>query len=261
MKRSIRLPLPLELNGRPSELLYRLTLLSVIILRIAQPCQAAPGDLDLSFGSSGKVITDFFNNEDGAYAIAIQSDGKIVVAGYSRTPPSYHSDFAMARYNSDGSLDLSFGSGGKVVTDFGGKDDVAYAVAIQGDGKIVAVGSAEVGFYPTFGLVRYNIDGSFDSTFGTGGKIVTGIGSSFAVASALVIQVDGKIVVVGRAEGYFAAIARYNPDGTLDATFGDEGKVLTHLTTYWDSARAIGIQTDGKIVAAGVGGAYPPDLY
>jgi uncharacterized delta-60 repeat protein len=209
------------------------------------------GSLDASFGSGGRVSTDF-GGWDYAYAVAIQSDGKIVVAGYA--PVGGNNNFALARYNSDGSLDTSFGSGGMVTTDFGSENDRASAVAIQRDGKIVAAGFAMVGGYPDFALARYNSDGTLDASFGNGGKVTTGFGSGNDFASALAIQSDGKIVVAGNAvvsdyPGF--ALARYNSDGMLDDEFGNGGKVTTYFESGRAAANAVAIQSDGQIVAAG----------
>jgi uncharacterized delta-60 repeat protein len=163
-------------------------------------------------------------------------------------------------------LDLAFGNGGRVitnvsgryairlngrhwgavVTDFSGGSDAAWAVAIQPDGKIVAAGVANGGF----ALARYSQDGSLESQFGTGGKLTVDFGSDDKV-SALALQPDGKIVAVGSADRLDFAIARVNGDGALDATFGNEGTVITDFNDNNDSALAVAIQPDGKIVAAG----------
>src|SRR5205823_5199649 len=132
----------------------------------------ADGSLDTTFGSGGTVTTNFGPGAtyDDADGVAIQSDGKIVVAGTCNRGGS-DNVFAVARYNADGSLDSTFGSGGTVTTDFGlgGSDDSAYAVALQPDGKIVAAGATYLGGVPgDFALARYNPDGTLDSTFGGG---------------------------------------------------------------------------------------------
>ncbi len=165
---------------------------------------AAPGDLDPSFGSSGKVTTDF-GGSDAASAVAIQTDGRIVAAGRSGS-----GDFALARYNVDGSLDPTFGSSGMVMTDFGGSD-AASAVAIQPDGRIVTAGRSGSG---DFALARYNADGSLDPSFGSGGKVTTDFGG-FDLALGVALQSDGKIVAAGQGGSSFDfALARYNADGS-----------------------------------------------
>lgn len=210
------------------------------------------GSLDTGFGSGGKVTTGFSNSNNVGNAIAMQKDGKIVVAGYSAAAaPAY--DFALARYNSDGSLDTGFGTGGKVTTDFGGGEDTGYSVAVQANGKIVVVGYSDSS-YPAvdFGLARYNSDGSLDTGFGTGGKVTTDFGGvDFGYSVAL--QTDGKIVVAGKAgEPNTFALARYNNNGSLDMSFGVGGKVTTEFGGVW-TAQSVVLQTDGMIVAAGYG--------
>ncbi len=214
------------------------------------------GSLDDTFSGGGRVTTNFGGDDDEAFGVAIQADGKIVVIGFSDANRDF--DFALARYNPDGSLDTSFGGDGKVLTDFGGSDDEAFGVAIQADGKIVVAGFSDVNGDFDFAIVRYNPDGSLDNTFGSGGKITTDFGGgSDDGAFALSIQTDGRIVAsgfsipgVGKTADF--AIARYNPDGSLDTTFGNGGGVLTDFNNHSDDVSfAIAIQTDGKIVAAG----------
>ncbi len=197
------------------------------------------GSLDPSFGNGGKVTTDF-GGDDAAFAVALQADGKIVVAGFS------FGQVALARYNSDGTLDPSFGSGGKVTTSFGDCDGSAYALSLQPDGKIIVAGVSCADFL----LVRYNPDGSLDSGFGSRGKVTTNFGALYlAVARALALQADGKIVAAG-VFGVDFALARYNPDGSLDPSFGNGGKVTTDFGGAAD-AFALALQQDGKIVATG----------
>jgi uncharacterized delta-60 repeat protein len=216
-----------------------------LVLAIANPAAAPPGDLDPTFDGDGKVTTDFLG-DDEALAVAIQGDGKIVAAGRSGG-----NDFALARYNADGALDTTFDTDGKVTTSMSESSDQARAVAIQGDGKIVAAGSARA----DFGLARYNADGSLDATFSGDGKVTTDFGFGFTDrASAVAVQGEGKIVAAGLAEvpGTFEfALARYNADGSLDATFDGDGLVTTDFAADFDEARGVAIQGDGKIVAAG----------
>ena len=208
------------------------------------------GSLDASFGKGGKVTTDFANNFDTASGAAIQSDGRIVVGGFA-VNPNTEFDFALVRYNSDGSLDTSFGKGGKVTTDFANSSDNAPSVAIQSDGKIIAIGRARTsstGF--DMALARYNIDGSLDESFGKGGKVTTDFGSAAEGGRSVAIQSDGRIVVAGYAinvdPGLDFALARYNIDGSLDVTFGSGGKLITDVTpNSEDAAQAVAIQSDG----------------
>jgi uncharacterized delta-60 repeat protein len=210
------------------------------------------GSLDATFGSDGKATTAIGSGDDKAYAVALQSDGKIVSAGASSNGTNW--DFALVRYNTDGSLDGSFGTGGKTTTDFAASNDYAYAVAIQSDGKIVAAGASSNGVNLDFAAVRYNADGSLDGSFGTGGKVTTAIGTGDEYANAVVIQSDDKIVAVGSSSNGsnldFAAV-RYHADGSLDGSFGTAGMVTTDFVSSDDYAYAAALQTDGKIVAAG----------
>jgi uncharacterized delta-60 repeat protein len=214
--------------------------------------------LDTTFGAGGLALTHFgsFSN-DQAQAVAIQSDGKIVIVGSTANPGT---DFGVIRYNADGSLDTSFGKGGKVSTDFAGGMDVARAVVIQADGKIVVVGSAFAGSTTgtDFGVVRYNADGSLDTTFGNGGKVTTSFTSNlFDSAQSVVLQSDGRILVGGYSRGAGTnmddfAVVRYNTDGSLDTSFGTGGKVTTNFGAgATDDAYAMALQSDGRIVLAG----------
>ncbi|MGI8849886.1 MAG: hypothetical protein ACR2HT_06930, partial [Pyrinomonadaceae bacterium] len=210
------------------------------------------GSLDNSFGTGGKVITNINNSANIAYAMALQPDGKVVAAGFSGDS---NRDFALARYNTDGTLDNSFGTGGSVTTSIGSGNDEAYAVAIQSDGRIVAAGySFERRF--DFALARYNTDGLLDTSFATGGKAITSFGRSGGFAYAMAVQSNGKIIVAGRTtynNGAYSefALVRYNPNGSLDSSFGRGGKVTTVIGNGSSVVRAVAIQPDGKIVAAG----------
>ncbi|MBP8651596.1 MAG: InlB B-repeat-containing protein, partial [Deltaproteobacteria bacterium] len=149
---------------------------------------------DIDFGEGGIVTTPLGEDtQDEARALAIQADGKIVVAGRSSSGADY--DFAVVRYDDDGSLDTTFGAGGIVITPVG-INDVFYALAIQADGKIVAAGCSRDGADDDFAVVRYNDDGSLDTTFGAGGIVITPVGIN-DVFYALAIQADGKIVAAG----------------------------------------------------------------
>ena len=215
--------------------------------------KAAAGDLDPAFGSGGKVTTDFFLMSDEAFAVAIQSDGKIVAAG-STIKPGTGRDFALARYLPNGTLDNTFGMGGKVTTDFFGNFDQIEAIAIQSDGKIVAAGLAITGTFFDFALARYNTDGSLDITFDGDGKVTTNFFGFSDEIMGIAIQCDGKIVVAGRAfDGTIdnIALARYNSDGGLDTTFDGDGKVTTNFSGFSAEASSVALQTDGKIVVAG----------
>ena len=183
--------------------------------------------------------------------MAVQSDGKIVVGGAAG------GDFALARYNADGSLDRTFSGDGKQTIDLGAGNDAASDVAIQADGKVVAVGPSG----GDFALARLRPDGSLDATFSGDGEQGTDFGGDDEGA-AVALQADGRIVAAGTSirpdsGGYNGdfALARYNPDGSLDTSFANGGKQTTEFN--WDeTARALAIQADGSIVVAG-GQAYP----
>jgi trimeric autotransporter adhesin len=154
------------------------------------------GTDDTSFGVNGITTTDMGTAYDYSKAIAIQADGKVIIAGNVFNSTSSY-DFAIARYNNDGSLDTSFGNAGKVIT-LGTSADYAEAIAIQVDGKIIVSGTASDSQGINFASIRYNSDGSLDTTFGHQGKVRTSVNSS-SYGYATAIQTDGKIVVSGDA--------------------------------------------------------------
>src|SRR2546427_8627595 len=149
-------------------------LLSTAVLALPLAARANPGDLDPSFGTGGQVITPFSSGYDGASAIVVQPDGKVVAAGHAFNAGS--TTFALVRYNADGSLDGNFGTGGKVTTAIGTASGGA-ALVVQPNGKLVAAGYTFTGSRTQFALVRYLATGSLDTSFGTGGKVATPIGS------------------------------------------------------------------------------------
>ena len=235
-----------------------------------QAAQAAAGDLDPTFGTGGMVTTDINRSTDIAQAVAVQADGKLVVVGQTYKNNDFsNEDFVVTRYNTDGTLDTTFGRGGKVRTDFPGLAAVPSAVVIQPDGKIVVAGGAFplFTFLGNFEVVRYNSNGSLDTSFGNGG-IVTTTFPEGSYASAVALQSDGKIIaagtvfvefVIGEPSDTDFALARYNSDGTPDATFGNGGQVSTDFVSMEDDAFSVLIQPDGKIVA--VGSANDPATY
>jgi uncharacterized delta-60 repeat protein len=219
------------------------------------------GTIDKTFGQGGRVITDFGMTES-ASSVAIQPDGKIVVAGGTYPGFPFLGFYALARYNPDGSLDTTFGSGGLVITSFNSEGAFVSALALQPDGKILAAGTKYINFTSDdssdtdFGIARYNSDGSLDTTFGIGGEIATDFNQKNDDAFAIILQPDGKIIAAGDATSPITfidfALARYLADGSLDTTFGTAGRVETDFGgKNLDQARAIVLQADGKIVAAG----------
>jgi len=247
---------------------------TVIILTLfssVQMAQAADGDLDPTFGTGGMVTTDLNHSTDIANAVAVQADGKLVVVGTTYKNNDYTAeDFAVTRYNTNGTLDNTFGAGGKVRTDFPGLAAVPSSVVIQPDGKIVVAGGAFplFTFLGDFKVVRYNSNGSLDTSFGAGGIVTTSFPGDGSYAFALALQSDGKIIAAGtdfvdfnpgESSNTDFALARYNPDGTPDATFGIGGQVTTDFLGFEDDAYSVLIQRDGKIVA--VGSANDPATY
>jgi uncharacterized delta-60 repeat protein len=212
------------------------------------------GTLDSTFGSGGKATIDFFGDLDLGNAIAIQTDGRLVVAGNTSSGSGSSPDFALVRLNADGSLDATFGISGKVNTDFSGNLDEASDLALQSDGRIVVVGRTFNGSESQFGVVRYSTAGALDGSFGSGGKVVTSFLGTTSDAGGVAIQPDGKIVAAGRTVvSTFSqfALSRYNSNGGLDPAFGTGGKVTTDFAGNVDEAFAVALQLDGKIVAAG----------
>ncbi|HEV8167941.1 MAG TPA: delta-60 repeat domain-containing protein, partial [Pyrinomonadaceae bacterium] len=239
------------------------TFATAIVVSLIMAIGVVGQTLDPTFGSGGTVRTDFSGNIDQANAVAIQPDGKIVAAGSSFSSSKTVEDFVVARYNTNGTLDKRFGNNGKITTDFFRNVDSIEALAIQPDGKIVVAGFAQLagagGTPRVFALARYTSDGRLDSSFGSGGSLTTSFGGTFAVASAVMVQPDGKIVVAGTADfnprvpgsGLDFALARYNANGTLDASFGDAGKIVFDFFGSFDQANAAALQPDGKIIVVG----------
>lgn len=202
-----------------------------------------------------------FTNDDGAQAVAVQGDGKIVVAGYASTSAS-GKDFAVVRLNPDGSLDQTFGTKGLVTVPFTSGsstfiDDVAYDVAVQDDGKIVLAGSSRL----DFAVARLNADGSLDTTFAGKGQttiVVSAGGFNADEARSVVIQPDGKIVLAGSSDGtnfqYDFAVVRLNANGSLDGSFGNNGRASIGFDlggSKDDKARGVALQSGGQIVVVG----------
>lgn len=206
------------------------------------------GTLDTSFSADGKVTTLLgVQNDAQALSVAVQTDGKIVVSGgYT---DMVGSGFALVRYNANGSLDTSFDGDGILLTNFG---IFANAVAVQGDGKIVAAGYGN----DDFALARFNPNGSYDLSFSSDGKVETDFDAGLDVAYSIALQADGKIILAGQSDGGSPglsriAVARYSSNGSLDPTFDVDGKITTSIGTLNNFARAVSVQSNGRIVVAG----------
>ncbi len=211
------------------------------------------GSLDNLFGSGGKVVTSIGISASEIFAVAIQSNGKIIAAGYSTQDFDIGTDFTIVRYNSDGTLDNSFGTGGIVLTDINTSEDQIYSITIQADGKILAAGPTRdlTTGITSFGVVRYNSDGSLDNSFGSAGKVITSISNNRDDAYKVLIASGNKIIVAGRSipngSPTTVAIVKYNSDGSLDNTFGNAG-IVSAIDDFGPVTAAL--QNDGKIVVA-----------
>jgi uncharacterized delta-60 repeat protein len=205
------------------------------------------GSLDTGFGAGGRVTVSLAAGPDDPFGVVVQPDGRIVVAGIAA------GDFGVLRLNADGTFDASFGSGGSVRTDVAPQDYVR-AVVVQPDGRIVVGGGSGSGASGTFSLVRHLTDGSLDPTFGPGGVVRTDVAPGLEFIYAMARQPDGRIVVTGPVTALDFAVARYEPDGDLDPTFGFGGIVLTDFAGGFDIPSAIAVQPDGRIVVAGSAG-------
>lgn len=223
----------------------------LVVAGAIQVVHAADGALDTTFGVNGLVRTDFAGAQDQAHAVAVDASGRPIVVG--RTIVSGTSRFVLARYTTGGALDPTFGAGGTVVTAIG-EDASAFAVTVDGQGRIVVTGTSTVqrgGFYVTdFAVARYDANGTLDATFDGDGVAITNVGG-FGLPTAIAIDGTGRIVVGGSTlTPWGFTVARYNPDGRLDTTFGTGGLVTTIAR---DEARAAGLAIDalGRIVLAG----------
>jgi uncharacterized delta-60 repeat protein len=236
----------------------------------------ADGSLDASFGTAGRVaiVADGSANDAG-HSLALQSDGKILAVGRTTRPTVFNNRFFVQRFNVDGSLDVGFGAGGKVFTDFGVFTDDAKSVIVQPDGKILVAGIATLGPLglpdQDFAVVRYLSDGTLDPSFGTGGIATKNVAGRSDFASAAALQTDGSIVVTGRvftdngSGNSDMGVVRFLANGSPDNTFGGDGVVRIDFgqggdvpATFnggdWDEPNDILIQPDGKIVIAGYTG-------
>jgi uncharacterized delta-60 repeat protein len=202
---------------------------------------------DSAFGKQGcTFINSTYYSFQTAYAVAIQTDNKIIVAGYGARGEfeDVNYDMIIARLTADSKIDSSFGVNGIAIADYG-KGDIAYDIAIQPDGKIIIQGSSS-GYFNT---LRYLPNGTLDASFGGQGYVITQF-SGVASGSSVVLQPDGKIIAAG-SDFDKLLLVRYMPDGSLDETFGDNGTVRSDLTNYSDNANDMVLQPDGKIIVGG----------
>ena len=215
------------------------------------------GSLDTTFGNGGVVSTDFFGKEDDAFSVLLQPDGEIVAVGSANDPASYY-DFAAVRYLNNGTIDETFGTSGTVTTDFGDQNfDRARSAVLLPNGKIIAAGFAisQGGGVQNFAVARYTKDGVLDNGFSNDGKQQITFDNCCQSANQVLLQPDGKIITVGYANTEDSdsdfLLARLNPNGSLDSTFGVAGKVRTSFGDLNGGANGAALQQDGKIVAVG----------
>ena len=216
----------------------------------------AGGALDRSFGGDGTVVTDVLHGAfDTAYAVAQQPNGKIVVAGFAETQSGER--FLVLRYRTDGKLDKTFGTDGRLLTSFGGSFQQARDVVVT-DAGIVVGGTANVNGRTAIALARYSLDGSLDPSFGNGGKVLAHVTSeSMDTGSALLALPDGDLLVAGstlsptNSPSDFA-VARFDGSGTLEPGFGSGGFATVDFSGRSDRAAAIARTPGGDVVLAGV---------
>ncbi|SRX72677.1 T9SS type A sorting domain-containing protein [Aequorivita antarctica] len=221
----------------------------LVVILFATTTFAQSGILDTSFGNNGIVLTDISPNANQGNAVSAQVDGKIVVAGYAGDAATYN--MAVARYNTDGSLDTSFGDNGTLNFPVGSAKSIATGMEIQADGKIILGGYTDDNVSGDFALVRLNTDGTFDNTFGNNGIVIIDAGGN-EVAKAMTILDNGKILLAGANDQNFS-VARFNTDGTLDTTFGVNGWSIIIFEDNLSLVKDLTIQEDGKILLGGDG--------
>lgn len=221
----------------------------------ARPVVAAPGDLDTTFSGDGRVIANPTAALDAVYGVAVQDDGRIVVAGWAGGAAGR---FAVSRYTTGGMLDPTFSGDGRVFTNFTSGNDAANEVAIQADGMIVVAGFSNGGAHSRIALARYTTAGALDPSFGGGdGKVSTDFVTADEQAYDIDLQDDGRIVVVGDAvagTSVVTALARYTTSGGVDTTFGGDGLVTTNLGPGAETGQAVAVQDDGAVVVTGLVG-------
>ena len=211
--------------------------------------------LDTSFSGDGILTVSFSAGDDVGSGIAVQSDDKIVVVGTSDNG-SGSSQFAVARFNLDGSLDPNFDGDGIMTSSFSAGDDVGSGVAVQSDDKIVVVGTSDSGSGSSeLAVARLNADGSLDNAFNGIGRATVSFSAGNDAGSGIAVQSDGKIVVVGTSDSGSGnselAVARFNIDGSLDTAFSGDGMVTTSFTAGYDVGSGIAVLSDGKIAVVG----------
>ena len=226
----------------------------IALLFLFNTVNAQDGQLDLSFNSTGKVISNFGAYNASLSAVQTTSAGKIIVAGSLASSSSFSSyDFFVAQFNSDGSPDLSFGTNGKTTIDFSANYDAVSSMCIQADGKILVTGRSTSNVYYDVAVARLNANGLLDASFGTNGKVLVDVQGESDEARSIKMQNDGKIIIGGLSSTASVGSAlslRLNADGSLDNSFGTNGHVLCQFVgpAYFTSCLQM---NDGSLVFAG----------
>lgn len=224
---------------------FAFPLLSLAALALCSACSSR-AQLDPSFGSGGIVSTEVGSKDAVAHSLALQADGKIVVAGGAEVAGASR-DFALARFLPDGTLDSSFGAGGRVTTTVSPGVDEAMSVAVQADGKLVVAGRSGT----QFAVARYLTTGGLDPSFGGTGVVRTAlVADEQSAATSVAVQADGRIVAAGWA-GQDFGLARYLTDGALDTSFDGDGLAMTSISPGSDQCSAMVIDATGHVVATG----------
>lgn len=209
------------------------------------------GTLDTTWNGTGTVISAVGDRSDLATAMALQPDGNVLVAGYCAVGTGIDSDFCAVRYLPNGTLDTTWNGTGKVITPVGSGSDLASALSLQSDGKVLVAGGCAVGVGFAFCAARYLSNGTLDTTWNGTGKVLSAVSG---IAQAMTLQPDGKALLAGSCTGNtntdFCA-ARFLANGNLDTTWNGTGTVVTPIGSDSDSARAVILQTDGKVLLAG----------
>jgi uncharacterized delta-60 repeat protein len=229
------------------------------LMLIAAGASGAPGDLDPSFGQGGRIFVNMDSDSEAATALLQQSDGKLLLGRATNILSATKVDLSVARLNPDGTPDRSFGSNGLASTDLPGITASTLLVVQQDAGSIVVAGPAWKDDNPGRGfvaIVRYRADGRLDSTFGSAGFVQAGFGPVSAAIKSLVVQSDGRLVVAGYVETTTGvqdtAFARFNADGSIDATFGKNGTLIVDLEGSGNSDGAYEVmrRSGGGLLAA-----------
>jgi uncharacterized delta-60 repeat protein len=235
-------------NARRASRIARLAIAAGAAAAVS-PALPAPGDLDPTFGKGGRVIVDIENDSDWPAGMLLQPDGKIVVG---RSNEANTDDFSVLRFNPDGSPDTSFDTDGRSSLDIPGIKGTTQLLLRQPDGKIVAAGETLASVSqatPRLGLVRYLENGSPDPTFGIGGVAIQSDDVRYGLTS-IALQPDGRLLVAGnlrRTDRQEFVVTRFEPDGSLDRSFGEDGYAFGNGNT-WEHGGELSLQSDGTFL-------------